>query len=533
MVAGDHDGADEELGQWAEVVHFPEEQPRGLCRDLHHGEWVKRFIRGQIWGWRPHLIWCWSPTDMRMCVETGIPTMTRIRALYGYQPEQLPDGVMVYRVSEECPGDWPVIHPGVEVTPPPREEDRQPGHVVRIGRADPDRHPKVFADALCHLRDEIESGEIVVSVIGEAFYGHWDWKAELQERDLLDNVFLWGQLPHDRAMRLLDTAAVHVANPPESFGQATAEAMMRGVIPVVADTGFGPAMVGPHGETAPNEPHALSEAIRRALVRSEDGLERERTRTHAIHRWNSERSARENVELIREATTFPRVDIVIPVHNHRQMTQDCIESLLGSTRYSNYRLIVVNDASEDDTAAYLWRLAHYMQPGRLTILNAEHRNGIKATMEGVEASDAPYVAILNNDMLLPPAWLTHLLSDLARHEDVGVMLPTLNDEEARLHEETILLDRGHRSVGLWRREAIQPPDERLVELQAGADNSMIEAMKEAGWRTALHTGVELYHVGSLCRQELPPEQLAEGCRLWWDSYDPEHGATVGVSAYDA
>jgi hypothetical protein len=193
---------------------------------------------------------------------------------------------------------------------------------------------------------------------------------------------------------------------------------------------------------------------------------------------------------------------------------------------------VVNDSSEDDTPDYLWRLAHYAQ-GRVSIANVNCHNGIKSAWKGIELADAPYVMLLNNDMLVPPSWLQRLLSDLAEHEKVGVMIPTLSDEtktETQIAQR-VHLGRGSRSVGLWRREALKRPSETLMELQAGADNDMIARMCRDGWRTAMHYGVELYHVGSLCRQQLPDEQLYEG----WSSLRkiPDHEHSKGGADIEA
>src|SRR5690606_24092672 len=49
------------------------------------------------------------------------------------------------------------------------------------------------------------------------------------------------------------------------------------------------------------------------------------------------------------AMSGPLVDIVVPVHNGAPHLQECLDSVLAQT-YQSWRLVVVNNASTDDTA---------------------------------------------------------------------------------------------------------------------------------------------------------------------------------------
>lgn len=512
-----------ELEQYGEVFHLPDLQREGISRMLSDREWVDRFVRRHIWSWRPHLIFAWSG-DLFSLERTGIPVVTRVRALNGILPDAVPDGCVCYRVSDACPGDFPVIVPGVEITPPPDPRKRIERHVVRIGRADPDRHPDVFLDALTLLEDEFDRG-MTVSVAGEAFYGSWDWAEELAWRGLSDRVRVMGQLPHEKAMDLMDTAAVHVANAPESFGQATAEAMMREVVPVVCSEGYGPQMVDDYGVVAENRPAPLANAIRRALTLSRSGVCGRAARTRAIREYDAERSAQTNIELFRKLTAFPAVDIIMPVKNNRAVTEKCVNSILGNTHYGNYRLLIVDDMSEDDTWEYLQRLAAYDDRVRV-YQNNEPMGGIASAMRLVDISYGEYVMLMNNDMLVGPGWLTRLLSGFTGTENLGLLIPVLSDEEkpARRINQGVVPGLGDRSCGLWLREAMPRPDADLAALQARADNSMIAKLLASGWERAMHYGVELYHVGSLMRSKLPQHQLNEAAAIWYERYDDPRDA---------
>jgi glycosyltransferase involved in cell wall biosynthesis len=47
-----------------------------------------------------------------------------------------------------------------------------------------------------------------------------------------------------------------------------------------------------------------------------------------------------------------RCDIVIPVWNMREITEQCVKSIIRNTRFP-YRLIIVDNASDDETKQYL------------------------------------------------------------------------------------------------------------------------------------------------------------------------------------
>jgi len=54
----------------------------------------------------------------------------------------------------------------------------------------------------------------------------------------------------------------------------------------------------------------------------------------------------------------PTVDIIIPVYNQLEVTGQCLESIFRYTE--NYRLIVIDNASDSPTEKYLKRLKKHV-----------------------------------------------------------------------------------------------------------------------------------------------------------------------------
>jgi GT2 family glycosyltransferase len=105
-----------------------------------------------------------------------------------------------------------------------------------------------------------------------------------------------------------------------------------------------------------------------------------------------------------------RVAAVIPSWNRRDLLATLLQSLAAQAR-PFAEIIVVDNGSEDDSAELAAGAgARVLKMGRnLGFAGAVNR--------GIEASDADWVAILNNDVTLEPDWMAKLL-DAAAQEDV-------------------------------------------------------------------------------------------------------------------
>jgi len=61
-----------------------------------------------------------------------------------------------------------------------------------------------------------------------------------------------------------------------------------------------------------------------------------------------QRSGRDETEARSAGETDPLVTVVVPAYNHAQYVTECLDSVVGGS-YRNIELIVINDASQDDT----------------------------------------------------------------------------------------------------------------------------------------------------------------------------------------
>jgi N-acetylglucosaminyl-diphospho-decaprenol L-rhamnosyltransferase len=115
-----------------------------------------------------------------------------------------------------------------------------------------------------------------------------------------------------------------------------------------------------------------------------------------------------------------KISIVIPVFNQFNYTKLCLDSLRKFTD-SSVEIIVINNASSDETAGYL------SNSMGLTVINNPSNIGCAgAWNQGVNASGSEWVVILNNDVILSPEWLEGLLS-AAEMEGFDIVSPAIRE----------------------------------------------------------------------------------------------------------
>lgn len=117
-----------------------------------------------------------------------------------------------------------------------------------------------------------------------------------------------------------------------------------------------------------------------------------------------------------------KCDIVIPIWNQLESTKECMDNLIKNTHYP-YRLILVDNGSDDDTRLYLEGLKADRFLDVKLICNDKNLGFVKAVNQGLRASDAPYVCILNNDTIPAPGWLEKMIRFADLHKEAGLLNP--------------------------------------------------------------------------------------------------------------
>jgi len=121
-----------------------------------------------------------------------------------------------------------------------------------------------------------------------------------------------------------------------------------------------------------------------------------------------------------------KCDIIMPVWNERELTRKCIESITKNTDVS-CRVILVDNASDTETASYLKELSGKNKDAITLIRNEENIGFPKAVNQGITVSNAPYLCILNNDTEVYKGWLSEMIDVAEANPDIGILNPASNN----------------------------------------------------------------------------------------------------------
>jgi GT2 family glycosyltransferase len=112
-----------------------------------------------------------------------------------------------------------------------------------------------------------------------------------------------------------------------------------------------------------------------------------------------------------------QTSIIIPVFNKAEFTFQCIRSLLQEIDFSENEVIVIDNASTDQTEAVL---AHFANVVRV-IRNEKNRGFVDACNQGAAAARGKYLVFLNNDTKVLPGWLDNLIETIEANFENGAV----------------------------------------------------------------------------------------------------------------
>ncbi len=144
-------------------------------------------------------------------------------------------------------------------------------------------------------------------------------------------------------------------------------------------------------------------------------------------------------------TIRPECSIIIPVHGKAALTRQCLKVLLTPPyEKSDYEIIVVDDASPDDTCNVLAEFGN-----RIRVVSHDRNEGFARTCnDGAVVASGEYLVFLNNDTIPQPGWLDALVRYKKNGPKVGAVgSKLLYPNDTVQHAGTVILqDRWPRHV---------------------------------------------------------------------------------------
>lgn len=136
----------------------------------------------------------------------------------------------------------------------------------------------------------------------------------------------------------------------------------------------------------------------------------------ALRTPSAARAAFQSRRLAIPSSNAPKMSVVIPVYGKFEVSYSCLESLGAVDPGLPIEIIVVDDASPDETQTMLATV-----DGIKSVKNEVNLGFIGASNRGAERATAPLLCFLNNDTRVCHYWAKHLAQTFAEQPKAGIV----------------------------------------------------------------------------------------------------------------
>jgi len=226
-----------------------------------------------------------------------------------------------------------------------------------------------------------------------------------------------------------------------------------------------------------------------------------------------------------------RIAVIVVNWERRELLRACLESL-ARQQGAEFEVIVVDNGSRDGSVEMVRRDFAGRREYLLRLIeNTENRGFCAANNQGIQATGAEYIALLNNDAEAEPGWLAALRRCFADGPDVGMAASKI-----LVYEDPRRIDKaGH---------VIYPDGQNRGRGSGEIDIGQYDRVEETLWPdgcAAMYRRSMLEHIGGFDEDFFAYGDDAElGLRAriagWRCLYTPEavvkhhRGATLGITS---
>jgi len=166
---------------------------------------------------------------------------------------------------------------------------------------------------------------------------------------------------------------------------------------------------------------SFTDRIAQALAEDSTELRLRRLAWAREHTWeNRARALKQAIE-----ATLPLVSVVILTHNNWDYTAACLSSVLRDTDYPNLEIIVVDNASTDQTRDNLRQMQR--QVSRIRVVLTDKNLGFGGGNNvGLRVARGEFVIMLNNDTVVTRGWVRDLIRPMQLDPRIGLAGPLTN-----------------------------------------------------------------------------------------------------------
>jgi GT2 family glycosyltransferase/acetyltransferase-like isoleucine patch superfamily enzyme len=149
----------------------------------------------------------------------------------------------------------------------------------------------------------------------------------------------------------------------------------------------------------------------------------------SIEDWHAYYKNRKEINLLKEGlkkrVIYPKVSILILTYNNLAINEICLKSIYCNTTYTNFEVIVVDNASSDKTPEYLKAFSESHANIKI-ILNKENVGFAAGNNQAAKLASGEYLVFLNNDTIVTKGWIEGLMAHMQKDPNIGLIGPVTN-----------------------------------------------------------------------------------------------------------
>jgi GT2 family glycosyltransferase len=226
------------------------------------------------------------------------------------------------------------------------------------------------------------------------------------------------------------------------------------------------------------------------------------------------------------------IAVVVLTHNRADLLQKCVENVLSRVSDATHEIIIWDNASTDQTAAYL----ETVTDPRIRVIRSEKNIGQNAYARAFRETTAPYLIEIDDDVVAAPDhWDKTLRDGFVALPDVGFLAADLEDDphdeasryrhEYRVEMYTLVTENGVNILtgpagggcAITSRALNQRVggfQEKKNEVFWLEDAAYIEDISKLGYRAVVLADLRVHHTGGPY-YTTPPKEKEEYWRKYW------------------
>jgi glycosyltransferase involved in cell wall biosynthesis len=119
--------------------------------------------------------------------------------------------------------------------------------------------------------------------------------------------------------------------------------------------------------------------------------------------------------------------VIVTASDRKEMLQQCLISIAEHVDPANIEIIVVDNASLDDTFDYLDQLEGNEHFRFKAITNKENKGFAEAANQGMDAANGDYLFVIHNDVVLHDDSISLMVDQMVANPDIAILGPVLSD----------------------------------------------------------------------------------------------------------